>query len=73
MNTASGLEKACKPSAILVCEATANLVGESAGYVESLELSAKGKSEPLKALYLNRIKFEGPKGPITIGLDDDLF
>ena len=73
VNTASRLEKACKPSAILVSEATAHLVGEAAGYVESLELSAKGKSEPLQAHYLNRIQFEGPRGPVTIGLDDDLF
>ncbi len=73
VNTASRLEKACKPSAVLVSEKTASMVGENAGYLETIDLSAKGKSEPLKAHYLNRIEFEGPKGKISIGLDDDLF
>ncbi|MCB1165417.1 MAG: adenylate/guanylate cyclase domain-containing protein [Leptospiraceae bacterium] len=73
VNTASRLEKACKPSAILVSSETARLVGDAAGYVETIELSAKGKSEPLQAQYLNRIEFEGPRGKATLGLDDDLF
>ncbi|MEQ8353256.1 MAG: adenylate/guanylate cyclase domain-containing protein [Leptospiraceae bacterium] len=73
VNTASRLEKACKPSAIMVSEKTATMVGETAEYLETVELSAKGKTEPLKAQYLNRLEFEGPKGKVSIGLDDDLF
>lgn len=73
VNTASRLEKACQPSSILVSETTAQIVGDSAGYLESIDLSAKGKAEPLKAHYLNRIEFEGPRGKVTLGLDDDLF
>tara|TARA_Y100001937_G_scaffold61180_1_gene83645 strand:- start:20059 stop:21147 length:1089 start_codon:yes stop_codon:yes gene_type:complete len=73
VNTASRLEKACKPSAILVSEKTASMVGQAAGYLESIDLSAKGKTEQLKAHYLNRVEFEGPKGKMSLGLDDDLF
>ena len=73
VNTASRLERAAEPGSVLVSEATLALIGEHVDVLRSVELSLKGKSEKLQAGFVNRVQFEGPKGPITLGLDDHIF
>lgn len=73
VNTASRLERAARAGAILVSQSTADLVGDQADYLETIELSAKGKSRTIRAHYLNRISFASEKGQITLGLDDHIF
>ncbi len=73
VNTASRLERAAEPGSILVSEATLQLVRENVQVIKTVELSLKGKAQALAAGFVNSVSFEGPRGPITLGLDDHIF
>lgn len=73
VNTASRLEKKATPGAILVSESTLASIRDKVETIKEVELTVKGKTEALRAYYVNRITVDGPKGPITLGLDDQMF
>ncbi len=75
VNTAARLERAARPNSILASADTIQLAHDSvdADTLEEVELSVKGKSQPLRAVYINRVSFEGPRGKVTLGLDDHIF
>ncbi len=37
------------------------------------ELQIRGKAQPLLACYVNRLRVDGPYGPVSIGIDDEIF
>jgi adenylate cyclase len=73
VNTASRLEKAAAPGTILISAATLELTKNEVQTVKEVEIAVKGKSKPLQAFYVNRVTFMGPRGPMTLGVDDDVF
>ncbi|MEQ9364895.1 MAG: adenylate/guanylate cyclase domain-containing protein, partial [Leptospirales bacterium] len=73
VNTASRLERAAEPGSILVSAATLRLVRDNVHVIKSVDLNLKGKTKPLSAGFVNSVHFEGPRGPITLGLDDHIF
>ncbi|MBL8019657.1 MAG: adenylate/guanylate cyclase domain-containing protein [Leptospirales bacterium] len=73
VNIASRLEKAAGPGTILVSAATVDVVRDNLTLVKEVEIAVKGKSVPLKAYYINRVTFQGPRGPVSLGVDDDVF
>jgi len=73
VNTASRLEKAAAPGTILVSASTVEIVRSHLSIVKEMDIAVKGKAIPLKAYYINRVTFDGPRGPITLGVDDDVF
>ncbi|MCE9597281.1 MAG: adenylate/guanylate cyclase domain-containing protein [Spirochaetia bacterium] len=73
VNIASRLEKAAAPGTILVSAATVDVVRDNLSLVKEVEIAVKGKSVPLKGYYINRVTFQGPRGPISLGVDDDVF
>ena len=73
VNTASRLERAAEPGSILVSEATLALVREQVDVLKTVELTLTGKAQTLSAGYVNRVQFEGPRGRISLGLDDHIF
>ncbi len=73
VNIASRLEKACRPGAVIISQATGNLMQDHILLSHPVTVEAKGKSTPLEALYVDRIRYSGPRGTIETGIDDDLF
>lgn len=73
VNTASRLERAAEPGSILVSEATLALVRDNVEVLRSVNLTLKGKAKELTAGFVNSVHFEGPRGPINLGLDDHIF
>ncbi|MCB1307179.1 MAG: adenylate/guanylate cyclase domain-containing protein [Leptospiraceae bacterium] len=73
VNTASRLEKSALPGSILVSDATFELIKDNVENPEAHDLTVKGKRAAIKAYYINRIQFDGPRGRISLGVDDDMF
>jgi class 3 adenylate cyclase len=73
VNVASRLEKAAAPGTILASDHTVELIREKVTTVKELDVAMKGKTLPMKAYYITRVTFDGPRGPITLGVDDDVF
>ncbi len=73
VNSASRLERACVAGAILASDATIALVREHVEISHEETLHVKGKTQPLHACYVNRVSFDGPRGPVSLGLDDSIF
>ena len=73
VNIAARLEKACSPGAVLVSKAAAQIIGDSILTAHPITVEVKGKSMPIDACHVDRIRYSGPKGTIEIGIDDDLF
>lgn len=73
VNVASRLEKACKPGAVLASMETVRAFEENLLASRPLTVEVKGKSEPIEACYIDRVRFHGPRGFVETGLDDELF
>lgn len=73
VNIAARLEKACRPGAVLASIETAKRIGDQILIQHQTQIEAKGKSSPIDAAYIDRIRYESPKGVIETGLDDELF
>jgi len=73
VNIASRLEKSCRPGAVIVSKSTVGLMEDQILISHPITVEAKGKSAPLDAWYVDRIRYTGPRGTIETGLDDELF
>jgi PAS domain S-box-containing protein len=73
VNTAARLERAAEPGSVLVSGHTLKLLEGQVDVIKMVELSLKGKAQALPAGFVNRVHFDGPRGPISLGLDDDIF
>lgn len=73
VNSAARLERACVAGAILASDATIALVRDHVETSHEETLYVKGKTQPLHACYVNRVSFDGPRGPVSLGLDDSIF
>ncbi len=73
VNTASRLEKACTPGAILVSRSALEPIRDRVGTARSLELQVKGKKEPLHADYVHRVTVEKNGRDIIVDLDEAMF
>lgn len=73
VNTASRLEKACTPGAILVSASTIEPIRERVGSSRRLELQVKGKREPLSAEYVHSVTVNKGGKDIVIDMDESVF
>ena len=73
VNTASRLEKACIPGAILVSQSALMPIRDRVGTSRSLELQVKGKRDPLQADYVHRVVVNKGGKDIVVDIDESLF
>lgn len=73
VNTASRLEKACTPGAILASQAALASIRDRVGTSRSLELQVKGKRAPLHAEYVHSITVNKGGRDILIDMDESVF
>ncbi|MBX7059548.1 MAG: adenylate/guanylate cyclase domain-containing protein [Leptospirales bacterium] len=73
VNVAARLEHAALPGTVLASRSTIEPIQDRVEVSREEELNIRGKTLPLRACYINRLTFDGPRGRITIGFDDDPF
>lgn len=73
VNTASRLEKSAAPGTVLVSKETCDPLREKLQIVKEIQIEVKGKTSAIHACYVNRVTFEGDRGTMSLGLDDELF
>lgn len=73
VNVAARLEHAATPGAVLASRSTIAPIADRVEVTREEELQIRGKAQPLLACYVNRLRVDGPYGPVSIGIDDEIF